>query len=794
MKNKLKQELIKLHNKAGIRPIVTANILLIVAIAIYGMLGIEAHFEEKYLNEEQNTFTRRSIEEKDEIVLHGKVADVEIRESQWGENVVLRLTEVRLDENVYSNRMTNIVKRIDENGQKLTRFNQSVQVWLKNDSDVYIGNYVTVKGRLDYNDRATNPGQFDAYKFYKNRGYLFALKGAIIVQKSDQYSYVGQGLRKLRNTLENVIDEIYSLEDAAIIKAMLLGKRTGLEQEVKDTFQKNGISHILAISGLHISFLCMGLYNLINRLGIRPIFCSLISGIILILYVVMVGMSASACRAGICFLVFLFAKPLKKSYDLLSALSLASILLLISNPGYLYDTAFQLSFLAVIAIVLYYKWFNSNILDIKERKHQFLVDNEGRLKHPLIILGKVGYRLAENLLVSGMVFMVTLPQILCCYYEVAWYSIILNLIIIPLMGVLLLSSISAIFLTVTVKLFSIFPLTISKIILWIFKITCVTMENCGWGRCNVGYPRWYNILIFYLLLTFLCNYTGNRRKTVFVTGVILAVAVLCLRINKGFNLYMVDVGQGDCIIAINDDGRAYIFDGGSSSVSDVGNRRIIPFLKYMGINEIEAIFLSHPDEDHTNGIIELLNMSKQECLRVNRVFVYKGFLENGYFTELFENVAENTQICEIDSGFFMKSGKFCVDCIYPDKEKKICDVNNSSAVFRIEYGGFSMLETGDIEQEAETELFNIEESRLKAQVLKVAHHGSKTSSSDDFLSRVNSKLALISVGANNRYGHPSETTLDVLERRGNIVKRTDRDGCIHLYTNGDYIEVDCWND
>lgn len=771
------------------RPMVALNLLFILAIISYKITGIDVMLHGNYQPGASNILTDNEIEEKDVVVLFGMVSDVVEKAGESGGTMEIRLAHANLINDCDTEAMTYGVNTKGKNVIKIGRGNNVVQIWTKNDSDVLIGSWIVVKGKLDYFDQATNPGQFNQYKFYKNRGYLFAVKSADILEISRSYSVPKQRLRDIRKHLELLIHELYGREDAAILGAMLLGNKANLDQEVRDSFQRNGIAHILAISGLHISFLCMGLYNILKRAGLDNAWSGMISLLFVVSYVIMVGATASALRAGIMFVVFLISKILKRSYDLLSALSLASILILAEQPGYLFDTAFLLSFMAVVAIAVFYKWIRANIVDIEGRKHELITKNMAWIKRLLTFAVEVVFYLLEGAVVSGTVFVVTLPIIINCYYEVAWYSVILNIIVVPLMGILLMMSILAILLTATVNEIAAIPLYLSKLILWLFKIICVTFESTHIGRFNLGHMSWWKIVLYYCLLVFICNYRKIQKNTVFITGVLICLSLVFVNTHSGLGLYMLDVGQGDCLIGINDNGNVYIFDGGSSDVSKVGEKRIIPMLKYMGVNEIEAIFLSHPDSDHISGIEELLAQSKQECLKIKNIYVYEGFIDSTDFKRMSAMLGDNSLMHGIDSSFCYKDDNFVIDCVYPDEGLSVDDTNNASLVLKLTYGGFSLLETGDIERAAENYIYNKEETDLRSLVLKVAHHGSNSSSGDSFVTDVGARYALISAGKGNKYGHPHAETLDTLKNANADILRTDEMGCICIQTDGKKIKL-----
>ena len=709
----------------------------------------------------------------------------------YGEEILLvELDELSWLKEMNESKMTEVVNLGYENCQKQ---DGKIQVLAAADTTVRMGSYVIMSGSLDYYDSATNPGEFDTYKFYKNRGYLYRIKNGKLCASGEEYSFIKQRMYEIKLICAGCLDENLGEEDASILKAMLLGMKGDLDSSIKDVFQKNGIGHILAISGLHISFLCMGIYNLLRRLRLPIPICVLISGIFLFLYVAMVGDSASAVRAAVMFMTFLVAKLLHRAYDLMSAMSLASILILCGNPGYLFDASYQLSFLAVCAVGGFYKAFEDNIFDMKKVKKRVMRKVAGRLNPVLISLLKGMLTLGQNALVSAFVFVVTMPSILWFYYEIPFYSVLLNLLVIPLMSVLLVMGIAVILLTLTVKELAFIPAFFAKLILWIYKSTCVILENSAVGRRNLGRPDMWKIILFYIILLVVCNYSKKLKIPIFITGVTICFLLMSVRFHTGLELYVLDVGQGDGIITVNEKGRVYMFDGGSSSVSSVGDRRIIPALKCIGTSEIEGIFLSHPDEDHINGIRELLTLGREECIHVKRIYVGSGFLSNGDFEDIQELVeAQGGEICPISAGFTLGDGNMSVECLYPYEDTDISDANDASLVLDLDYGDFSFWEMGDLEKGGEKLMLDNMEGTPSAaglSLLKVGHHGSYTSTSEELLKLIKPDMAVISVGVNNRYGHPHAETLEILKEKSIPYLRTDEKGCLHFKVGGGKVKI-----
>ena len=759
------------------RPLCTAAVVVILSVLLVRGLSGDIEVGPVYDIGGDNAFARAGIFEGDNISLSGKVKDI------------------REKENYGSKTYTIIISNPKFNGELLGGRGRYAQAYAGDAEGVKIGCEVELQGKLDYYDHGRNHGEFDSYAYYSGRGFLFALKSASVTHIGEKCDRMSDGLYRARQSLSEDISRIYDSTDAAILKAMLLGLKGDMDSEVKESFQKNGIAHILAISGLHISFLCMTLYGICIKAGC-PIWLSvLISEVFLVTYVLLVGFSPSAFRAAIMFSLFLIAGICKRSYDMISAMSFASILILLYCPGYVTDASFQLSFLAILGVGFFYKNFLENSKFLKRIMKMRPSNTVKGWLYNKVVVGVI-----SGGTVSFFVTMATLPVLLWSYCEVAFYSVLLNIIIVPLMSVLLVAAILSVLFVNTFPFMAFLPATVAKVILFIYKFLCSRLEGLGFGRVNLGRPSVGAIIIYYLILVIACLYKGKGKTGVKSLGIIGCIFLMCVPHWKGAQLHMLDVGQGDCFVFFTEKGHTYIFDGGSSSKSNIADKRIIPFLKYYGVNEIEAVFVSHPDSDHMNGITGLLEDSEKECIDVKRVFVYSEALDAGAFDDLLGASDKETLIYGIEEGFELEDGELRITCIYPGTEEK-CDEllreasdfgNNSSLVMKLEYGDFTFLETGDIETGGELAVMeHLPESCYKADVLKVAHHGSSSSSGKQFIENVAPRIALISAGENNSYGHPHKETLETLEREEAEVMRTDLMGEVWLEIgkNGGKYEV-----
>lgn len=474
-----------------------------------------------------------------------------------------------------------------------------------------VGSKAAVYGVLEDIPLPSNPGQFSERKYYyarKIKWYLNASRIQILKEKQDKILGIQEFIK---NKMRQGISASAPEKEAGILEAMLLGEKKNIEETDKILFQNMGISHILAISGIHISVLGWGFFKVLRKLHVPVKVAGVISAAGIFFYGGMTGSSAATIRAEIMFAVSLGAMAAKRTFDFLSAVSLAAILILAENPLYLYDSGFVLSFGAVLGLGVVYP----GLFSVKKG------NKEDR------ITGKIKKIFIKGLCSGISVWLALFPVIIYFFFEVPVWGILVNLIVLPVSGLLLISGILGCFLGMfpfpAAGQTAVFP---AVMILKIFRITGEIIQGLPVSVWITGQPAVWKCGIYYVALA-AALWIKREGKGMWVwRGFCLAFgfAVLLGKIPDGeMRLTFLDVGQGDCACIQTQTGNCYLIDGGSSDVSKTGKYRILPFLKAEGIEEIEGVFLSHMDEDHVNGIRELLQMigEKQTGIKIHRLFL-----------------------------------------------------------------------------------------------------------------------------------------------------------------------------
>ncbi len=635
-----------------------------------------------------------------------------------------------------------------------------------------LGSRILVSGRFAYFSTATNPGEFDLARYYHILGIGGSLEKSEILQEQEPYSKVREGLFCLRSFWKKRLYECFPEKEASVLCTMLLGDKTSLDAEIKDLYQRNGIVHILSISGLHITIIGMGIYRLLRRLNCPVPMAALTGAAVLLAYGIMTGMGVSACRAIGMYLIRMLGELVGRTYDMLTALGVMGILMLIRQPGYLCSSGFLLSFGSIggVGILL----------------PAMLPENRGGTDGGIHFGRKCWEALAPGLAIT----LFTLPIHLCFYYEIPVYSVFLNLLVLPAMGLVM-----GLGLAVMLVPGLGFLAMADSLILQGYEWLCRWFDKLPGHTWTPGCPAPWQVVVYYLLiLAFLWRRKGASKRRMFGKArpvlLVLAVWVIGIRLHFGLEVTFLDVGQGDGIFLRTDGGEIYFFDGGSSSEKSVGTYTILPFLKYQGVARIDAAFISHPDLDHMSGMLELLENGAEEGIFIDKIILPDIGEEKR--EEDFESILQALRVSAqeppisvyyLARGVCWQSGETRFTCLHPPAGCELEDKNAYSQCFLVQNRGFSMLLTGDVEQEGEVALF--QELSLRGEgpitLLKVAHHGSRNSTSEEILKLLQPRIAVISYGEGNSYGHPHQELWERLEQIGCRIYATPRTGALSLF-------------
>ncbi len=650
--------------------------------------------------------------------------------------------------------------------------------YLKNgQAEPEMGSWVKVEGVYKNFERASNPGQFDTYSFYLISGISYRLNQAVILEKTTKYNKVREGIYCFRRFLSRKLSTYLPPKESALMKTILLGEKGELDPELKELYQRNGIAHLLAISGLHVSMLGMGLYRILCKCGVPMKISAGGACVLLVLYGVMTGFSVSALRAILMFLLHMLAVMAERTYDLLTALSVAAVSLLVGQPLYLKHSGFLFSFGCVLGIAVLTP-------ALTEGKRDLLPGNN------ILTKGIKGGLSAFSMGVA------TLPVYLWYYYQFPVWSVLLNLMVIPLMSYLMAAGILLLILSIVCPL-AIWPLvSLIRGIFKIYELGCGVNETLPFHLVNFGKPQGWQLL-FYLLILLLV--VGLKKKlTLPVKWMFTCLGILLLVYRPGGKLTVtfLDVGQGDGIFIETPQGSHFLIDGGSSSVGNVGKYRLLPFLRFQGVQSLDAVFVTHPDTDHCNGVQEILEQDTGSGITVKCLALpdIAGETKSDGFRKL-EGLAEERGIpvVYLSRGQEMGEGELTFTCLHPSKGYRTKDTNEYSLVLKLTYQNFSALFTGDLEGEGEQDFEKYQEgkagNRGQLTVLKAAHHGSAYSTGTGLLEVLMPSYTVISCGKHNSYGHPHQELLKRLADCGTEILITYQTGAVTFQTDGEQVWI-----
>lgn len=667
--------------------------------------------------------------------------------------------------------------------QEIFGKNASALCYLQKDETLpKAGSYVRVFGEVSPFLQATNPGEFDAAAYYRRKDCLFALRKTKITAQTKTYGRMEEFLSQLRYESEVLFRKLLGEKNGATASAMVLGRKKGMDSEVKALYQGAGISHLLAISGLHLSLIGAGLFGLLKKVRLPVALSAGISTWILIVYAQLTGMGISTRRALVMFLLFLAAGLLKRTPDLPTSLAVAALLLLVPRPQRILDAGFQLSFSAVLGIAVMIPVLQDGWEDAAPSLR--VTDGVAGWNIARTAIVRTCRLLRKNILAGLGITMTMLPFLLIHFYEWSPWSVLLNLAVIPLMGILLpcliglqlVARLTAF--THCLELPQHLLCTAIEAIFSCYEQLCRFTTALPGSILHTGYPTWQTLTAYTIGLIALAVSGKKLRPHLRLAAAVCLMGIFLIRLPGELNVTMLDVGQGECVGIETREHHVYLVDAGSTSKKKTGQYQIIPWLKYIGTRSVEGIFITHWDEDHISAVGELLEWSKSSRVKIRRIFLPDVALKDEVLETLLQQIEEaNISVEYLSAGERMTDGALQISCLHPYAKKVPEDRNDASLVLRLSQGDFQMLLTGDLERSGEDWL--VEQARpaveqpqpaaqnpLRCTILDAGHHGASNATGEALLDLAQPELVLISCGKNNRYGHPAPETLKRLEERG----------------------------
>ena len=713
-----------------------------------------------------------------------------------------------------------------------SKYGKKFYLYVNTKKEFDYGDIVEVKGNFSKVNKATNEYCFDYREFLKQKkidGNIMASK-VNLLRKNSMLCKIS----KVKIKLNKYIDENYSDTASGFLKTLLLGETNEIEKEIKEDFTKANISHILAISGMHISIIILVIKNIMQILKFDKRLEKIFLNLLIICYIFFIDYPISAIRVAITQVILLITFFTNRKSNFYNTIFITLFIILLLNPYNIESTAMQLSFGGICGIYLFYKFIKKmffykfciqkktvkEILKENTKENRNIRKNIKNICQTVIKSNKLKQIVIDSLClnISVQIFIFPIVWDKFNFISITSFipSILISLFIFPILilgylsffeifiqrfisisiiskinNFIILKMLNLVSILSKIPLLSIYLKKPNKIFIvsyYVVLILCIKIiqkdklaEMLHIWRIKSGKVP----IKQYIRVKFKKNNDFKRIVLIVILNIVIIFQSFVQDnfLKNGVEIYFLDVEQGDSTIIRTAKNKTIVIDGGEGEKSgfDYGKNVLFPFLINKGVRKIDFLIFSHFDSDHCGGLIYLL-----ENIKVEKILIGKQFEKNENF-EYIVNLAnkKHIKIIELQAGNKINIEKnSSLEILWPSVAEKISEnaINNNSLVCKFVYKNFSMLLTGDIESIAEEKLLGKYKNtnRLNANILKIAHHGSKTSSIQEFLNEVNPKIALIGVGRKNKFGHPNQEVLERLKEKGIQIYRTDQNGEIQI--------------
>lgn len=681
-------------------------------------------------------------------------------------------------------------------------------------SDVKIGNLIKVTGGTSIIDEPSNGGEFNQKNYYRSDGITFIAFANGIEVTNEKYDKLRQNIYDIKILIKAQINKIFNEKDAGLFSAMITGDKSSIDIDQKKKFSDNGIAHILAISGLHLSILGLALFELLRRRLSVNVSAGFVS-IFILLYGIFIDAGPASLRAITMLFIRFLSLSIGRTYDSKNTLFIIAFIFIMIRPYLLFNAGFQFSYVAIYAL-------NSELTVARIRKKITRIGELNDGDNRIVGIKVDSFKIPAVVILTLFLFPVTIYH----YFTYPLYSIFVNLIVIPLMAFVLgfgLAGLGTSFLYLTLGKILAF---VVHLIFIVYDKLCELVEFLPAHILALGKPNLYEVVYFYIvlfLILFIINkntedtlrdYKLNKAKVAFdnesklslihkyrseqlirvllcVLAILVSSIIISIRTHSDMRMTFISIGQGDGIL-IESKNLILTIDGGSSSNTSNGQYILTPHIKSRAIDHIDFSFITHADADHTNGIIYLLE-NEDEVSIYNLVLPITA--ADDYKFDKLKDAAKNRGV----KIMYMKEGDiykfrddYYITVLSPNEgslknEKR--DENEMSLTFRLDYKNHSALFTGDIGKQTMGRMLKDEFAiqNMDVDVLKVPHHGSKNSNIPEFFEMASPKFSVFSYGKNNNYGHPNLETLDSIANTGSVILKTGSSGQVDIYFDKDYI-------
>lgn len=612
------------------------------------------------------------------------------------------------------------------------------------------GDSLYIEGEFKQPEEARN------YKGYNYKQYLKTKKiiGTVELEKvkilkSSNGSFIHNIQKYIRDTINGTLTD----EEGNLLLAILLGDKDKLSEDIQESFKTSNLSHMLAVSGAHVSYIILGLTYVLQNSIIGKKNGKIVCIIFLLVFMAITNFTPSVTRACIMAILTLFSSIIYRKSDVYTNISVAALITLIFNPYSLLDLGFQLSYGGTIGIIIFIK-------RIQEKKSNSKVINY----------------IKQMALVSIYANIIIIPIMMYHFNTVSFTFIISNIMASPILGIIVITGFLFIIASITVKpLTRLIAIFIKPILSILIKISQIC-SKLPFSNILVVTPYMFNVISYYAIILYCIKSKKNNKCKIIICLLIVLILInfIIYIFPQKLRIFFIDVGQGDSTLIITPDKKTVLIDGGGSDSFDVGKKVLLPYLLDRRILKIDYVLISHFDTDHCGGILTIMEKVKVKNIIISEQAEHSENYER--FKKLM--IHKKIRLIEVKKGDKIKIERYSEFKILFPTSRLLSEnpLNNNSIVAQFNYNNFKMLFTGDIEKLAEQQILKAEKAEIRADILKVAHHGSKTSSIPEFIKAVKPKIALIGVGKNNTFGHPNQQTIKNLENIKCRIYRTDLQG------------------
>lgn len=715
--------------------------LVILIVAFAQIKYYEGIFENKYKN----------INEDDEINIIGTIVS-DPQEKEYKTKYILKIDTINSNKKYKNTKVILYTKKEKET----LKYGDKIEL---------VGNFKLAQGRR-------NPGGFD-YRFYLKTKKIYGIVTTKNTKrlKENNVNIISMIANKTANVIKNQSKKLLENKKACLLIGLLIGDTDEIDEETKEDFRNSNLTHMLAVSGLHVSYVLLAVNYIITKVKIHKKLSKIIVMLLILFFILVTGATPSVLRAGTMTIYLILGGIFYRRISVFSSLNLSLLVIIIMNPYCLFDVGLQLSYAGTIGIVYLYP----------------------------IIKEKI-YNKANSILITISANIVIIPIIMYNFNTISLTFFISNLLAGPIIGIIIILGFSIIIISlIFFPIANIFSKILNLLII-LFLNTAKACANLPFSKIFIITPTLKFIFLYYCLLVFIIIKERIQiRISIKLKNKVIAILIILVIINpikyfsnikqSNLKIYFVDVGQGDSTCIVTPKNKIILIDGGGNSKDenyDIGKQTLLPYLLDKKINKIDYCIVSHFDSDHCGGLMYILKNLKVKNIIIGKQYEeYENYKE---FIKIAKDKKINIRVVGAGEKITIEKNLY-IDVLWPiNREKMVIQnaINNNSLVFKLRYINFSMLFTGDIEEIAEKEILDKYKENtefLKSTILKVAHHGSKTSSTKEFINIVKPKYAVIGVGKDNKFGHPSNVTIENLKTINTEIYRTDEMGEISINVN-----------